>query len=159
MIELKKAFQNITDDEMTQLLDLPIWLALLAAFTGDGRVSEGERAEAVKLAHLRTFTSHKSLQEFYTKVDERFATRFDKLITRVPKGEKDREVYIEAQIKLGHAILLKLDTDIAATLEDSLESFYSHVFKADKSFFQYFALPIISNRLDKQSGHYDFDKK
>lgn len=158
MIEIKKGYQKLTEDELNQLLDTPVWMALLAAHVGDGKVSEDERAEAVKLAHLRTFTSPKSLREFYAMVDERFATRFDLLHKRVPKNHEDSVVFIEAQVKRGHALLLKLDPDLAIDIEDSLESFYKHVFKADKSFFQYFALPIFSGRLDKQSGKYDFDE-
>lgn len=157
MIEIKKAFQKLTEDELNQLLDTPVWMALLAAYVGDGKVSEDERAEAVKLAHLRTFTSPKSLREFYTLVDERFAARFDLLQKRVPKKHEDSVVFIEAQVKRGHALLLKVDPDLAIDIEESLESFYKHVFNADKSFFQYFALPIFSGKLDKH-GKYDFDE-
>ncbi len=158
MIEITKSFQKLTPDEFSQLLDTPVWMALLAAYAGDGKVSEDERAEAVKLAHLRTFTSPKSLREFYAKVDERFAERFDLLNKRVPKGNDDKIVYIEAQVKHSHALLLKVDEDLSDDIEESLESFYKHVFKADKSFFQYFALPVFSNRLDRNAGHYDFDE-
>lgn len=155
MIEIKKAFQGITDDELNHLLDAPVWLSLLAAHANDGVISSSDKADAVKLAHLRSFTSPKSLHDFYEQVDAQFEKRFDTFLARLPEGEKDREVYIEAQIKISHGILAKLDEDISSSLEESLESFYKHVFKSDKSFFQYFALPIISNRLDKQSGNYD----
>ena len=158
MIEIKKAFSKLTEEELNQLLDTPIWMALLAAYAGDGKVSEDERASAVKLANLRTFTSPKSLREFYTQVDERFEERFDLFVKRVPKGEDDKIIYIEAQVKRGHAILDKVDPEIAADIEESLESFYRHVFNADKSFFQYFALPIYSGKLDRYSGKYRFDE-
>lgn len=158
MIEIKKAFQRLSEDEFNQLLDAPVWLALLAAYTGDGKVSRDERADAVKLAHLRTFTSPKNLQEYYAKVDERFEKRFDTFDRRLPESEKDRDLFLEAQVKGCHKLLEeKVDKDLGAEIEDSWESFYNHVFRADSSFFQYFALPIISNRLDK-SSKYDFDK-
>ncbi len=155
MIEIKKAFQTITEAEFNQLVDTPVWLALLAALSNDGEIQPSEKAEAVKLAHLRTFTSSKTLQEFYKKVDEVFASRFDRLHDRLPAGEHDKELYIEAMIKQTHSILLKLDVDVAEAIEGSFSSFYDHIFKSEKSFFQYFALPLISNRLDKQSGHYE----
>lgn len=91
-------------------------------------------------------------------VDERFATRFDLLQKRVPKKHEDSVIFIEAQVKRGHALLTKVDPDLAIDIEDSLESFYKHVFNADKSFFQYFALPIFSGRLDKHSK-YNFDEE
>lgn len=46
MIEIKKAFEKLTEEELNQLLDTPVWMALLAAHVGDGKVSEDERAEA-----------------------------------------------------------------------------------------------------------------
>lgn len=158
MIEIKKAFQQLSDTELNELLDAPVWLSLLAAYSGDGTVSRDERAEAVKLAHLRTFTSPKSLREFYSKVDERFERRFDKLNARLPENNENRILFIEAQVKHCHKLLReKVDKDLAVEIEESIASFYNHVFKADRSFFQYFALPIISGRLDK-SNEYDFDK-
>jgi hypothetical protein len=155
MIEIKKAFQGITEDELNHLLDAPVWLSLLAALANDGVIEPAEKAEAIKLAHLRSFTSPKSLREFYEQVDARFEKRFDAFVARLPEGKEDREVYIEAQIKVMHAILPKLDEDIASSLEESLESFYKRIFNSEKSFFQYFALPVFSSRLDKNSGNYD----
>lgn len=158
MIQLKEAFRGISDDEFSHLIDIPVWLSLYAAYSQDGVVSEYEKAEAIKLAHLRTFTSPKSIRKFYEKVDEHFEDRFNVLNHRLPDDEADKKVYLEAQIKQGHALLHKLDPEITETLEGSLESFYEHVFRADQSFFQYFALPVISNRLDKKSGHFKFHK-
>jgi hypothetical protein len=156
MIEIKKAFQNLTPEEFSQLLDSPVWISLAAAYAGDGVVGEDEKAEAIKLAHLRRFTAPKSLREFYELVDMQFAQRFHILELRLPSSAKDKEIYIERQLNRGHDIMLKLDSDVTSSLEESLESFYEHVFNSHKSFFQYFALPIISNRLDKKSGHFRF---
>ncbi|MGB6037307.1 MAG: hypothetical protein WBG42_13625 [Cryomorphaceae bacterium] len=156
MIEIKKAFENLTSEEFSQLLDAPVWIALAAAYAGDGAVSEDEKAEAIKLAHLRRFTAPKSLREFYELVDTQFAQRFYILDLRLPSALDDKEIYLERQLKRVHDIMLKLDPDVTSSLEESLESFYEHVFSSHKSFFQYFALPILSNRLDKNSGHFRF---
>jgi hypothetical protein len=155
MIRIKKAFESLSKEDYNKLLDLPIWLSLLAAYNADGRVSEHERAEAVKLAHLRTFTGPKSLRDFYIAVDRRFNKRFDELNSRLPDSQRNKELYIEAQIKACHAVLAILDPDVAETLEENLESFYTHIFRAENSIFQYFALPVISSRLEKKSGHYN----
>jgi hypothetical protein len=159
MIEIIKAFDGLSDEEYTQILDIPVWLALMASYAGDGKVSKHEKAEAIKLAHLRTFTSSNTLHEYYKKVDARFEERFETLLKRIPDKEDDRLAYLEAQVKRAHAMLKNLDKDTASLLEESLVSFYEHVFNADKSFFQYFALPVISNRLDNFSGHYDFNEE
>jgi hypothetical protein len=62
-----------------------------------------------------------------------------------------------AQIRRAEAILRKLDDDVATGIKKSLSSYYKHVFNADKSIFQYFAFPVISNRLEKQSGKFEFE--
>lgn len=156
MIQIKKAFDNLTPEEFSQLLDSPVWIALAAAYAGDGAVGEDEKAEAIKLAHLRRFTAPKSLREFYELVDTQFAQRFHILNLRLPSSIEDKEIYLERQLRRVHDIMLKLDPDVTASLEESLESFYDRVFNSHKSFFQYFALPIITSRLDKKAGHYRF---
>jgi len=158
MIEIKKAFQELSPEEFSQLLDAPVWISLMAAYAGDGMVGEDEKADAIKLAHLRRFTSPKSLRSFYELVDTQFAQRFNILDLRLPSSPDDKEIYLRRQLNRVHDIMKKLDPDVAIDLEESLESFYEHVFQSHKSFFQYFALPIISNRLDKKSGHYHFKK-
>ncbi|MEM9051673.1 MAG: hypothetical protein AAGC47_06435 [Bacteroidota bacterium] len=158
MIEIKKAFQDLSAEEFSHLLDAPVWIALAAAYAGDGVVSEDERAEAIRLVHLRVFTAPKSLRPFYELVDSQFAQRFTILDLRLPSRPNDIEIYLERQLKRVYEIMLKLDSDVSASLEESLESFYEHVFNSHKSFFQYFALPVLSNRLDKKSGHFKFTK-
>ena len=156
MIEIKKAFQELSPEEFSQLLDAPVWISLMAAYAGDGMVSEDEKADAIKLAHLRRFTAPKSLREFYELVDTQFAQRFNILDLRLPSAADDKEIYLQRQLKRVYEIMKKLDTDVAADLEESLESFYEHVFSSHKSFFQYFALPVISSDLDKSAGHFSF---
>lgn len=154
MIEIKKAFEDLSAEEFSQLLDAPVWISLMAAYAGDGELSPDEKSSAIKLAHLRTFTSPKSLRDFYKLVDSQFEQRFDILNLRLPTGEREKEIYLKGQLKRVHEILLKLDKDVAVDLEESLESFYEKVFSSNKSFFQYFALPIISGKLD-DAGRYD----
>lgn len=157
MIQLKKTFSNIDASEMKKLVDIPVWLSLYAAYSADGIISESERAEAIKLAHLRTFTAPKSLQKYYESVDNHFEDRFNSLNGRLPSNDHDRKIYLDAQIKSSYKIIEKLDPDTMESLEESLKSFYEHVFKADTSFFQFFALPVISNRLEKKSGNFEFE--
>ena len=123
MIEIKKAFQNLSPEEFSQLLDSPVWIALAAAYAGDGVVSEDERAEAIRLVHLRVFTAPKSLRPFYELVDSQFEQRFTILDLRLPSRLEDIEIYLEQQLKRVYEIMIKLDPDVSSSLEESLESF------------------------------------
>ncbi len=154
MIEIKKAFEDLSPEEFSHVLDAPVWISLMAAYAGDGILSPDEKSGAIKLASLRKFTSPKSLRDFYKLVDMQFEQRFDILNLRLPTEEKDKEIYLKAQMRRVHEILLKLDKDVAIDLEKSLASFYEKVFNSHVSFFQYFALPIISGSLD-DVGRYE----
>ncbi len=148
MIEVKKSFQHLSKEDLHQLLDLPVWLALYAAFHSDGKISAFERAEAIKLTYIRTYTAPKSVRELYRLVHHRFANRFDHLAKRLPLQVHDKLVYIRVQLKLSNDVLKKLDTDVEHSLRENLLSFYRHIFNADKSFFQYFTLPVFTGHMD-----------
>jgi hypothetical protein len=157
MLEIKKAFGHLAPEELEHMYDMPVWLALLAAYRSDGKLSNDERNVALKLTHMRSYSAPKSLQGYYKRVDERFAERFEQLRRRLPDSHANKMSYILAQIRRAEKIIAGLDPDISSGLKQSLSSFYKHVFNADKSFFQYFAFPVISNRLDQHSGKFEFE--
>lgn len=152
MIRIADAFKELTTEEYKQLLDAPVWMALYAAYSADGKITPAERADAIKLAHVRRFTAPKSIRELYVKIGRRFGPRLKTLDERLPEDRKDKLIYIRAQVKAAHRLLRKLDPDVAETLEDNLASFYKHVFNADKSFFHYFALPVVAKNFERYSG-------
>lgn len=150
---------SLAPDEQKLLANVPVWLTLLAAYAQDGKISPNEKAESIKLAHLRTFTSAPELNSYYKMVDDGFESKLRALDETLPKEEAERQKFLEEKVRAGHQLLKKLDPDFAYELEKSLESFYHHIFNADRSFFQYFALPIISGKLQQEWGKYDFGKE
>lgn len=152
VIKIKDAFEPLSEQEFNKILDAPVWTALLAAYTTDGHVTDSEREDAFKLAKLRTFTAPKSIRELYKKISERFPRRFKVLDERLPANTEDKVLYIRAQVREAHKLIFKLDEDVAALLQESFSSFYTHVFNADKSFFHYFAVPVVSGYLEKKYG-------
>jgi len=152
MIKIKQAFSALTEAEFKKLLDAPVWMALLAAYTTDGRITQSEREAAARLARVRTYTAPKSIREIYAKISDNFPRRFKQLDERLPDGSDDKLLYIGAQVKAAHDLLHKLDHDTAESLEENFASFYTHVFNSDKGFFHYFALPVISSHVEKKYG-------
>lgn len=157
MLEIKSAFDHLSEEELNHLMDMPAWLALLAAYRSGGKLTDEQRHVARKLIRMRRYTAPKSLQELYRKIDERFATRFAQFEKRLPENIDYKMTYILAQIRRAERILKLLDKDVASGIKTSLSSFYKRVFNADKSLFQYFAIPVVSNRLDKHSGKFEFE--
>lgn len=154
MMKMKEAFENLSAEEYRQLLDAPVWMALMAAYNNDGRITESEREGAIRLAHVRSYTAPKSIRKLYIEISKDFPQRLRQLNSRLPENQKDKLAYIRAQVKSSHKLLAKLDSDVAETLEENLNSFYKHVFNCDKGFFHYFALPVFSNRLEKNVTGY-----
>jgi hypothetical protein len=130
------------------LLRAPAIVALLAAISDDGEVSENERAEAVKLAHLRTYTSKPILHNYYKEVDQVFETHFEDILNKLPTEWKDKERFLENRLLNLDPVLLKLDKVYADELITSLKSFAKHVFKSNSNFLQNFLLPIFTIKMN-----------
>lgn len=161
MLKNNKAFTELSDEEYRQALDLPIWISLLAAFAHDGNISENERAEAIRIAHMRSFTAPDDIREYALQVYRNFDARFEQLVQTLPDDQEKRISYIKNKVRAIYDLIPKLDSSVAEDLIETLESFYKHVFVSDRSFLQYFALPIYSKGLDNtlRSEHFDNSKE
>lgn len=135
-----------TDREI--LLRAPAIVALLAAISDDGEVSKSEKSESVKLAHLRTYTSHEILHNFYKEVDKVFEGYFDEEAAKMPDGKEEREKYLEGRLTDLNEVLPKLNKIYANELVLSLKSFARHVFKSNAGYLEFFVLPIFLNKID-----------
>lgn len=154
MIRTKKAFSELTDQEYRELVDLPIWISLLAAYEHDGKIDKDERAEAIRIAHLRSFDSPYDIRDYALQVYRDFDHRFRRLDEALTGEDGEKKVEeIRAKIQDIYVRLVpKIEPSVVEDLFNTLESFYRHVFVSNRSFLQYFALPIVSNRLDKRIG-------
>jgi len=130
------------------LLRAPAVVALLAAVSDDGEVSESEIAASVKLAHLRTYTSKPILHNYYSKVDEVFEQHFNDILAQLPEEWKEKERFLENRLLNLDPVLLKLDSIYAEELITSLKSFAKHVFKSNSNFLQSFLLPIFTMKMN-----------
>lgn len=143
-------FEKLNDKERDILLKLPAVVAILAAVSNDGTVSSNEKAESIKLSHLRTYTSSPMLQDYYKEVDKVFDEKFEGIMAQLPSEWKDKEAFLEKEITDLNQVLPKLDKRYARELVDSLKSFSRHVFKSNSSFLRYFLLPIFMNKMEKE---------
>lgn len=130
------------------LLRAPAVVALLASVSDDGEVSDKERAESVKLAHLRTYTSKPILHNYYKEVDKVFEGHFENILAQLPSEWKEKERFLENRLLNLDPVLLKLDPVYAEELITSLKSFAKHVFKSNSNFLQNFLLPIFTMKMN-----------
>ena len=130
------------------ILRAPAVVALLAAVSDDGIVSEGEKTDAIRLAHLRTYTSKPILHNYYKEVDKCFKDDFDNILAQLPEDWKEKERFLENRLTNLDPVLQKLDSVYAEELITSLKSFAKHVFKSNSNFLQNFLLPIFTIKLN-----------
>jgi hypothetical protein len=142
-------FNNLSQEEREEIYRAPVLFAVLAAVSDDGEISQTERTDAIKLAHLRTYTSPKILHDFYGEVDKIFEKEFDKLSQELPSEEEEQKKFLEQKIDHTKQVMKKLDRDYAIHLTQSLKSFSRHIFKSESSLLEYFILPVIMSDLEK----------
>lgn len=147
--------ENLNEADLNILLKSPAVVAILAAISDDGEVSQHEKAESIKLSHLRTYTSDPQLHNFYRHAEKKFVENFDRIMSELPEEWEDKEKYLEAQIVELNQVLPKLNDIYAKNLVSSLKSFAKHVFKSNASFLEYFVFPVFMNKVEKES----FDPK
>jgi len=141
--------KELSPEDKAELLRAPVVFAVMAAVSDDGMVNSAERTEAIKLSHLRTYTSPAFLQNFYRQVDEIFEEEFDKLTKALPEDAKSQREFLKEKLAGIRKIMNKLDRDYAIHLTQSLKSFSRHVFRANSHYLEYFLLPVIMNELEK----------
>jgi hypothetical protein len=143
-------FQNLNTEEKKTLLEAPAIVSVLSALSADGTIEENEKAEAIRLSHLRPFTSPEILNDYYKEVEINFEKNLNQLINKLPPETDAKKEYLRDELRRLTPILTKMDKEFSMTLVDSLKSYARHVFKAHSHFLEYFVLPVFMNDIEKE---------
>lgn len=139
-----------TPDQLKQLGDAIVWTALLAAIHADGVIHETEKAEAIRITHIRAFSTADYIKPFYQHLDSHFSKDFDAYAATIPDGTQDeKEAFIGEKISAALEVMAEIGPIFTKYFSDDLKSFYNKVFHADSSVFQIFAMPVLSSHFDK----------
>jgi hypothetical protein len=136
-----KQFEKLTQDEQDLLLRAPVLVSVLAACSYN-YVNKSQKADAIKLAHFKTFTAAPVLLPYYIEVDKTFRERFDATVEKYFPFDDEKRDALKKEITHVNQVLAKLDKDYAAILHKSLEKYARHVNKAAHSVFEDFLFPI-----------------
>lgn len=138
-----------TDEELKNLGDAIIWTTILAAIHQDGVISRSERAEAIKQAHVRTFSTEDYLKPIYAHLEEHFEKDFDAYSNMLEGEQEEQEKMIKDKLEEALEILPSIGPLFTKKFSEDLKDLYGKVFHADSSVFQFFAFPVISTHLEK----------
>jgi hypothetical protein len=138
-----KEFEKLTNEERDLLYRAPVLVSVLASSSfNEMEINKSQKADAIKLAHLKTFTAIPLLIPYYTEVEKCFKAVFEEAIKKYfPfNGEKRNE--LQKEVESINLILMKLDKEYAKALLKSFDKYAKHVKAATHSVFQDFIFPI-----------------
>jgi len=136
-----KQFEKLTPAEKVLLLKAPVLYSVLAA-SRDHKISKEEKAEAIKLAHLKTFTAGTLMLPYYKEIERNFITYFESIVKKYTPFDDAKREALKNEIARLDIIIDKLDKAFADILHKSLAGYAEHVKNADKSFVENFILPV-----------------
>jgi hypothetical protein len=136
-----KQFEKLTEEEQALLLKAPVLVSVLAACSFN-YVNKAQKADAIKLAHFKTFTAAPVLLPYYIEVDKTFRDQFDATVQEYFPFDDEKRNQLKKEISRVNNVIARLDKDYAAILHKSLEKYARHVNKAAHSIFEDFIFPI-----------------
>jgi hypothetical protein len=134
-------FEKLTPREQELLVKAPVLLSVLASCSEHG-INQKQKADAIKLAHIKTFTALPELQSYFREAEKNFKEHFEEAAERYyPFDEKQRSL-LKMEIKNIYEIISRLTPAYALALSKSLERYVIHVKKATYSIFRDFIFPL-----------------
>jgi hypothetical protein len=133
--------KNLNADERAEVLTAPALVSLLAACTNE-TVSQVRKADAIELAHLKTFTADPLLIPFYREVENKFKEQFEACSTYYCPLDAAKRQMLKDRLRVIGEIVNKLEPEFAATLRRSLQGYAEHVRRSSHSILQDFIFPF-----------------
>jgi hypothetical protein len=136
-----KPFKQLSFHDNKTLLNLPAYIALLAA-NADGKLDEDEKLASIEYAHIKTFSFDPLLDTFYKEVDRIFEITLMQLNKQLPKGKKNREIAIKNELSDIKKIVSKLDSKQVSVIHHNMNALIEHVSRAHHNVLIDFIFPI-----------------
>lgn len=138
-----------TPEELQKLGDAIVWTTIYAAIHNDGVIDESEKAEAIKITHLRAFISEDFLKPIYVHLDTHFERDFDAYTALLSGSQEEKESFIQKKLEEALEILPEIGPLFTERFGKNISDLYNKVFHANSSVFQSFMLPVLTSHLKK----------
>jgi hypothetical protein len=139
-----RSFDDLNPAEKDLLLKFPVYVSMLAAEKND-HLDKIEKRTAIQFCHIKTFTCDPLLSQFYREAEKKFETNINEVDSTLPTDKAEREEIITNELAKIERILLKLGTDYALVMRQSMTSFKNHVSRAHRNILEYFVFPLPIN--------------
>jgi len=136
-----KHYSVLNEKEKEQLLKFPAYISLLASTAEEGIDKQGKNT-AVKITHVKTFSSDPILLDFYKEAEGIFEKTITNLDNELPHNKEDTKLAINQELNKLEPLLKKLDPEFAIVLRLSMESYKYYISKAHRNVLEYFIFPM-----------------
>ena len=143
-------FEKLNLQEQELLIKAPVLFSVLASCS-DHVINKAQKSDAIKLAHIKTFTAIPELQPYYKEVENNFKDYFECISEQYYPFDEAHRHLLKLEIKNVQKIIQKLPSSYGALLSKSLERYAIHVKRATYSIFQDFIFPLAM--LDLKDGN------
>src|SRR4026207_64119 len=123
---MSKQFEKLTAEEQELLYKAPVLVSVLASCSFN-EVNKVQKADAIKLAHLKTFTAHPLLIPYYTEVEKNFKELFEAATKKYFPFDEEKRTALKKEIQRVNLIIEKLNKEYGLVLYKSLEKYANHV--------------------------------
>jgi hypothetical protein len=142
-----KQFEKLTTEEQELLYKAPALVSVLASCSFN-EVNKIQKADAIKLAHLKTFTAIPLLIPYYIEVEKKFKELFEAATRKYFPFDEAKRISLKKEIDRVNLVIGKLDKEYAQALHKSLEKYASHVKRSTHTVFVDFIFPISYSRIN-----------
>jgi len=133
-------FEKLPVKEKELLLKAP---ALISVFVSSSlnEVNAARKADAIKLAHLKTFTASPLLIPYYIEVEKNFKEKFESIVKQYTPLDKEKRDELKKEIDSCYLIAEKVDKFYGHALQLSFNRYAKHVQHGDRPLLEYFIFP------------------
>ena len=136
-----KQLETLTMEEREILFSAPVFISVLASCSFN-EINKIDKARAIELSHLKTFTADPILRSYFLKVESDFKSQFEIIAKAYFPFDENRRNALKVQINKVSHILGKLAKTYSQALNKSLERYGKHVKKATHTVFHNFIFPV-----------------
>lgn len=136
-----KQFEKLTKEEWDLLIKAPILVSVLAA-SYDNEVSSSQKADAIELAHIKSYSADPLLKDYYKEVETNFREHFEEIVKKYAPFDDAKREALKKEISVINKVISKLDKNFALLLHKSLSGYAEHVKHAENNLLVNFIFPI-----------------
>jgi hypothetical protein len=138
---MENEINKLSAEDRVLLLKAPVLVSVLAA-SRDHEISKNEKADAIKMAHLKTFTADPILLNYYNEAEINFVKYFEETVKKYAPFDDLKREALKKEISIINNVIAKLDFEFSKTLHNSLSKYAEHVKRSEINVLDDFIFPI-----------------